>query len=322
MRKFALMACVAALTFGYSVVTSHADDNVANKAAQIVKGQDEKPAKLADLKVNDGAEEGHKTPLQVVAKAIKAAKEKKLADLKACMNGDARRYADEKSWSSSEGATNLQEVGRVLATYSDEGHTLLKQNTVGNYAVVVCKSPLGTHMVRAVREGLELEAKEGEEAKKGPENWYLTAYSSNDLETDFNAPQVAQIVDAINKGEVAKLKDFLDPWETQGLELLAGVKEGVDPYELLAGRLKKIITNGEAKPTLLLHRYSGEVAFWFSSEKGDTFIVLTFWNDTDWETKKKSTTARISFNNTAQFHKTPGNTFKSWVDDYDFSKWK
>lgn len=323
MRKVALLACAAALTFGYAAIgTIRADDSVARRAAEVVKGQDDKLPKASALKTNDGTDEGHKSALQVVTKAIKAAKEKKLGDLKACIAADGRRYADEKSWSSSEGATNLQDMAKVLATYSDEGLSLLKQNTVGNYAVVMCTSPLGTHMVRAIREAQELEAKEGEEAKKGPENWYLTAYSANDYETNYNSPQVKQIIDVITKGDAAKLKDFLDPWETQGLELLAGVKEGADPYELLAQRLKTIISNGEGKPTLLLHRYSSEVAFWFSSDKGDTFIVLNFWNETDWESKKKSTSARIAFNNTAQFHKNSGSTFQSWVDNYDYSRWK
>ncbi|MBX3474273.1 MAG: hypothetical protein KF754_07810 [Planctomycetes bacterium] len=322
MRKLAFLACAAALTFGYAAIGTVQADDLAGKASETLKAQDGKLPKAAALKTNDGTDEGHKSAQQVVAKAIKAAKDKKLGDLKACLSGDARRNADEKSWSSSDGSTHLQELAKTLATYSDEGQSLLKQNTVGNYAVVMCSSPLGTHMVRAIREAQEGEAKEGEEPKKGPENWYLTSYQANDYETNYNSPQVKQIIDVINKGEVSKLKEFLDPWETQGLELLAGVKEGADPYDLLAARLKQIITNGEGKPTLLLHRYSSEVAFWFNSEKGDTFIVLSFWNETDWDTKKKSTTARISFNNTAQFHKGAANTFEGWVDNYDYSRWK
>lgn len=324
MRKFALLACAATLTLGVTASpTIHADVKTGtDKDSTLIA---EKVPKAADLKVVDGTDEGHKTPLQVVAKAVKAAKEKKLADLKNCLNEDGRKNADEKSWSmGADEATNLQHVAKVLATYSDEGQTLLKQGTVGHYAVVMCTSPAGTHMVRTIRQAIEVEGKEGEEAKKGAENWYLANYSAGDYEINYNTGHVKSIVEAINKGDVAKLKEFLDPWETQGLDLLVGVKEGVDPYDLLCQRLKSITTNGEGKPTLLLQRYGSQVAFWFNSEKGgDTFIVLTFWNEyEDWETKKLTTTARISFGSTAQWHKSAGDTFKGWVEDYDYSKWK
>jgi hypothetical protein len=320
MRKIALLACAVAFGFSYSTATVRADD----KSTDTTLVQENKLPKVKDLKVVDGTDAGHKTPLEVVAKAIKAAKDKKLADLKVCLSDDARRNADDKSYGlGANDATNLQHIGKVLATFSDEGQTLLKQGSVGHYAVVMCTSPMGTHFVRTIRQSIELEAKEGEEAKKGPENWYLANYSAGDYEINYNSGNVKQIVEAITKGDVAKLKEFLDPWETQGLDLLAGVKEGVDPYDLLAQRLKTIVTNGDGKPTLLLQRYGSQVAFWFSGEKADTFIVLTFWNEyEDWETKKLTTTARIAFGNTAQFHKNASDTFKSWVEDYDYSGWK
>ncbi|MBK9976167.1 MAG: hypothetical protein IPP14_15450 [Planctomycetes bacterium] len=315
MHKFALMACTAALALGFAVNNVHADP-----VAEAAKAQSgDKLPKLAELKINDGTDEGFKAPADVVTKAIKAAKESKMADLKLCLNGDARNRADEKSWSSSEGNTNLKELQTVLATFSEEGMQTLKQGTVGNYAVVLANSPMGAHLIRVVREQIELEAKEGEEAKKLPYNWYLSSYSSDDYQINLNAPNFKEIIEAINKGDVTKMKEFLEPYETQGLELLVGMKEGVDPYDLLIQRLKKIITNGQGKPTVLLNRYSSEVAFWFNSEAGDTFIVLNFWTETtDWKTKKKQTVARIGFSRTAEFHKKAGPAFKGWVNDYDW----
>lgn len=276
----------------------------------------EKMPKQSELKISDGAEAGHKTPLEVVAKAIKAAKEGKLADLKACLDSDGKRSADENSYQG-EGRTNLKEVSLYLAAYSEEGLKAVAQNTIGSYAIVLCQSPLGTHVVRAVLEAQELPAKEGEEAKPGPKNWYIKYSMFQDFEIDVNAPQVKQIIDAINKADAAKLKEFIDPFDARLYEFIAGVKEGADPFEMLALKLKKIINTG-SKPVMLYAYYSSEAAFWFSHEGKDAFIILSFRSETDYETKKKSTEVKVGLTNTASFAAEPSSQFNGWTQNWNW----
>ncbi|MBE7492319.1 MAG: hypothetical protein HS108_11255 [Planctomycetes bacterium] len=326
MRKFTLLACVAAMTSVFGAASLIQADkapgtDTGRDGALLI--QDRKLPTPKDLKIVEGTDEGHKTPLEVVTRAIKAAKDKKLADLKACMNDDGRRTADEKSYAlGSDNMTNLQHVAKVLASYKDEGLTVLNQGTVGHYAVVMCQSPLGTHMVRVSRQGLQIQGKDGKN-EKGPQNWYLSNYGPDEYQRDYGSPKVKTLIDAINKGDVAKLKEFLQQHETSGLDLLVGVKEGADPYDLLCQRLRSIINNGEGRPTILISRYGNNAAFWFHSEKGSTFIVLNFWTEyEDWESKKLTTEMRVSFGETARFHTYAADAFKNFVEDYDYSNWK
>ena len=304
MAKLMLAACAVLALFAAGAV--HADRE------QGLAQFEEKLPRQSELKVGDGADAGHKSPLEVVARAIKAAKEGKLAELKACLDTDGKRNADENSYMG-EGRTNLKEIALYLASYNDEGLKQVAQCTVGNYAIVLCQSPLGTHVVRTVLEGQQQPAKGEEESKPGPKNWYIRYSMLQDFEIDVNAPAVKKIIDAINKGDPAGLKEFLDPFESRTLDLISGVREGVDPFELLARRLRTIISNGGAKPVMLQNIYSTEVAFWFSAEGKDTFIVLNFNSMSSFEDKKKSTEVHVSLSNTASFHAEPASQYSSWV---------
>lgn len=304
MHKLALIACVAFLFGAAPAVEKTAP-------AQL----EEKMPKQADLKISDGTDEGYKTPVEVMARAIKAAKDSKLADIKACLSKEARPRVDEKSFHGDGNTTKLKEISLALAAYSAEGLTAIKQNTVGNYAVVICTSTLGRHLVRTTLESQDLPAKEGEEAKPGPKNWYISAYEPQDFDINVDTPQVKEIIDVINKGDAAKLKEFLETYETYGLPFLSGAKEGVDAYELLALRLKKIINNGNGKPVLLMNKYSSEVAFWFAGDAGDTFIVLKFW--IPWDAKKKATSVQISFGCTAEFFCRTAGQYRGWAEDWE-----
>lgn len=308
MPKFALVVCaVLALC---AAGAAHADKT---ETIQF----EEKLPKQSDLKFTEGAEAGHKTPAEVVARAIKAAKDGKLADLKACLDSDNKRSADENSYRGN-GQSNVKEVANYLATYNAEGLKSVAQNTVGTYAIVLCTSPLGTHVVRTVLQAQELPAKEGEEAKPGPKNWYVKYSMFEDFEVDVNAPQVKVIIDSISKGDVAKLKEFLDPFESRLYDFISGVKDGADPYGLLAQKLKAIITTGTGRPVMLYSLYSSQAAFWFSHEGKDAFIILNFQAQTSWEDKKKSTDVKIALSNTASFHAEPASQFNSWVQNWSW----
>lgn len=310
MHKFMMAACAAMLALCVTGAVR------ADKSETLAQWEQKLP-RQSELKIKDGTSEGHKTPLEVALRAIRAAKSGKLAELKVCLETDARDSADQNSYLS-EGKTNLQEIGARLALYSEEGLKAVAQNTVGNYALVMATSPRGVHMLRMELEAQELPAKEGEEAQKGPKNWYLCCNAPAELELDVNAPEVRQLIEAINKGDHAKVREFIDPWETRGLDFLAGAKEGCDPFEMLVYRLRKVINNGNGKPVMLMNRYSTEVAFWFSSESADTFIVVQFGTELNWETKRVTTQVKLAFNSSAMFHAEAGSQFKGWTNDWDW----
>ena len=147
-------------------------------------------------------------------------------------------------------------------------------------------------------------------------NWYLSSYSSSDYRCDFNAPGVKEIRDAIEKGDVEKIKPHLDEYQTQVLDLITGVEEGVDGYSLLMKRLKKL-TSSEAKPTIILNRWDSSLCYWFHTDKADSFIVLRFQGDAyDWQTDKKYTDVKVEIGATNEFKKDAGKAFKDFVQDW------
>jgi hypothetical protein len=283
-------------------------------------GQDKatRPPAPKELTAKEGTAEGHKTPLEVAAKAIKAAKADQLATVKACLGKAALRNVDDKSWDSgAKDQTNLQLLATLLAAMDVDGLAQLEQNTVGNYAVVVARRGDAMHLIRTVREAPD----EGDADGRKPHNWMLATYTSHDYRVDYNAPGVKAIRDAIDAGDTAKLKEWIDPDQTRVLDLLSDLQEGVDPYVLLIKRLQKVIKNAE-KPRILLARYmsgqQNQMAFWFHAEAGDTFLALTFSDELDWETSKYSTKVRLNLDNTGYFHRDAGDQFKQFINDYDW----
>jgi hypothetical protein len=281
------------------------------------------PAKVpapSELKVKEGTAEGHKSPVEVVTKAIKAAKADENATLKACLANWAAQQADERSWSAGndKGLTNLQEVARLLAAMEVENMVLLEQNTAGNYAVVAVRRGDAMHMIRTVREAPENE--EGTKDKK-VQNWMLVSCYASDYRVDYNAPGVKAIRDAIEAGDGVKIKEYIEEDQRATLELLREVQEGVDPYDLLAKRLKKIIKNAD-KPKILLSRnnsgFQNVMAYWFHKEGSDTFLVLSFQDEWDWESKKHSTKVLLNLREISQFHTNAGDYFKQFVADFDW----
>lgn len=278
--------------------------------SEITPLADKVPAPTA-LKLNDGVVEGHIKPNDVLKKAVKAAKAGEAETLKGCFNPNNVDYLDEESWSEKDGdkaLTNLQSMMRLLKTYPDDGGIEMKQGTVGDYAVLAVKNGEASNLVQVQR--LKKWEDEGDD-----KNWFLTSYNAYDYRIDYNAPGLKEIRDAIEAGDIDKMKEKLDPWQTGVLDLITGVEEGVDGYALLMKRFQKITKNAE-RPILLKQSGGSAIAYWFHSEAGDTFMVLRFSEQTDWETEKKYTNVEIDISNTSQFAKDPAEFFTSWVGDW------
>lgn len=314
-----LLAVAAALLLSVAIVSPVvADEGVPNKMTPV---GDEIPLPTA-LKVNAGVAEGHKTALEVYTKAIAAAKAGEMDKLKTCFNPNNLDYIDEESWES-EGETKLTYLGAmaaVLKGYSEKGEER-SQGAVGDYAIIAIKNGEAVNLVKCVRV-----AKWTEEGEEKDKSWYLSSYYASEYRIDFNAPGVKSIREAIEKGDVEKMKESLDPWQTQVLDLLSGVQEGVDPYALLMKRLQMIGGGKDSKitPTILLDRSGTRLAYWFHQDKteaaaaSDSFIVLNFWEDWDWQTDKKFTNVRIDIGATTEFHKNGTEAFKNWVQDWSW----
>lgn len=311
-----MMVAVAALVL--LSVTVLADEGQSGK---MTLAADTIPAP-STLKVNAGVAEGHKSPLEVYKKAIAAAKAGEMEKLKSCFNPNNLDYIEEESWES-EGETKLTYLGAMAATlkgYSEEGKEL-SQGAVGDYAVITVRNGEAVNLVKCVRV-----AKWTEKGEEKDKNWFLSTYYANEYRIDYNAPGVKGIRDSIEKGDVEKLKEYLDPWQTQVLDLISGVQEGVDPYALLMKRLQTMGGGKDSKltPTVLLDRSGTRLAYWFHQDKtetaeaSDSFIVLQFWEDWDWQTDKKFTNVRIDIAATTEFHKNNAETYKNWVQDWSW----
>lgn len=300
-------ACALSMSFTSPVI---ADEEVKTAETDLVA--QEATLKPTDLKIGEGTLDGHKKPMDVYLKALKAAKAGEMETLTGCFRFDDRESLAENSWEGDGDKTYLQIVAGILKGYSEEG-MVREQGKVGKYAVIAVKNGEAVNLVKVVLEG-----KRDEDWNEGPKSWFLASYSATDYRTDYNAPGVKSIRDAIDTGNVEKLKEHLDEWQTKVLDLVTGVEEGVDGYALLLKRLKKL-TSAEAKPIFILNRWDSTLAYWFHTETSDTFLVLRFMGDmTDWETDKKYTKVQIDINLTTDFQNDAGETFKNFVSDWDW----
>ncbi len=197
--------------------------------------QDEKLPAADALKVNAGTAEGRKTPTEVVASAIKAAKDGKMDVLKGLWTKDNQQYLDNESYYKGQDIKSIDAVAVVLASFDAAKLKEFAQNTIGNYAIVMHNTEsTGMRLIRTVYE------------KK---NWCLRDYWIDEYLRDYSAG-LKQTREAIEAGG-AKLKERLDTYETDTLDLLSGVQDGVDPYDLLAKRLKKATTSDGAPRAFL-----------------------------------------------------------------------
>lgn len=297
-------ACALSMSFTSPVI---ADEDT--KTELVAEDAVPKPT---DLKFLDGTNEGHKKPMDVYLKAVKAAKGGDMAALKSCFRLDDRDDLDEtNSWDGGE-KTYLQWMGDILKGYSEEG-MVREQGKIGKYAVIAVKNGEAVNLVKVVLEG-KRDEKTWEE---GPRDWFLASYRPMEYRIDYNAPGVKAIRDMIDKGDVAKMKEYLEEWQTKTLDLITGAEDGVDGYALLMKRLKKI-TSSEAKPIFLLGRYDTALCYWFHSEESDTFLVLRFTEQQDWQTDKRHTEVKLELDKICDFHRDAGKAFRDFVGDYDW----
>lgn len=317
MSRIMLWAGAAALALGAAVAPVTADRHEDGRLTLL----NELP-KPKELVSKDGTLEGHKTPLEVVKKAINAAKNDKLDDLKACLAEDPRKNdADREHWGigDEKGKTNLQVTAKLLAALDAEKSKQLEQGTKGNFAAVLVQKGDAVHLVRTVRQAPKEE--KGEASKRKEYNWFLSSCDPGDYRLDFNTPQLKAFREAVTNADTAKFKEFIDESQTRVLDLLKDVQEGVDPYALLIKRLQTAMKNAE-RPTWLFGRWDTwgnvRVAFWFHGEKSDTFVVLRFRNEPDWETKTYSTKLQLDLDATAGFNRDAGNEFKNLINDWDW----
>jgi hypothetical protein len=314
-----LLAVAAALVLSVAVVSPvTADEGVAGKMTPVAEGI---PLQSA-LKITAGVAEGHKTPLEVFKKAIAAAKAGEMDKLKSCFEPNNLDYIEQETWESTEEkkVTYLSLMAVVLKGYSEAGEERA-QGSVGDYAIIAVKNGDAVNLVKTVRT-----AKWTDKGEEKDKNWYLSSFYDSEYRIDYSAPGVKAIREAIEKSDVAKMKEYLDPWQTPVLDLIAGVQEGVDPYALLMKRLQMIGGGKDSKitPTILLDRSGTRLCYWFFQDKTDTtaatdsFLSLRFWEETeDWETGKKTTKVQIDIGGTSEFHKNPTDTFKYWVQDWN-----
>ncbi|MCB9932195.1 MAG: hypothetical protein H6841_02105 [Planctomycetes bacterium] len=306
--KRILLAGVAAIALSAMFVSPVVADKVeGGKVTLVAEGV---PAPDA-LKINAGVKEGHKAPLEVYKKALKAAKAGEMETLKACFNPNNIDGIDSQSWDSDgdEELTNLGSMAKVLKGYSEDGAERA-QGSVGDYAIIAVKNGEAVNLVKCVRV-----AKWTDDGEEKDKNWYLSSYYANEYRIDYNAPGVKEIRDAIEKGDVAKLKEHLDEYQTQVLDLIT--EEGTDGYALLLKSLKGIAAP-DAKPAIILSRSDNALAYWFHSDKGDKFLVLRFMETYDWKTEKKYTQVNVEVSYTSQFKKDAGETFKNFVADWSW----
>jgi hypothetical protein len=260
------------------------------------------------LKVEEGHDEGHKSPIEVVKQAIEAAKEDEIDKLRALFHENQHDRLSSRDFGSREEATNLQTIATLLAQFDADKLDVMTQGTVGNYAVVTVRHGDALHLIRVQR------LTQGENEHR---NWYLTSSMPTNYRTNYAAPGVQTIREAITGDDVTKMREHLDDYQTRGLELLRGVNPEVDPYQLLQQRLKRIIESAE-NPTVLLNLHYNAVAFWYNSDKGDKFVVFSFREERNWQTNEYSTTVFIDLDSTSNFHTQPLNYFRGWVHDYDW----
>jgi hypothetical protein len=268
--------------------------------------QEEKLPSPDALKIVAGTAEGHKTPTEVLTKAIKAAKDGKMDALKSCFTKDAQKQLDETYYGNNKEQKYIEVVAQQLAGLDPAKLSEIPQNTCGKYAIIKTETEKGTHFIRT---------------SWAVKNWYLKDYHPDDYSRNY-MNGMEDIKKIIESGTGAKLKEKLEAYETETLELLVGVQEGVDPYDLLLKRIKKI-TTGEGKPKMFLNYWSAEIALWFNNPKAegakDSFLAIRL--TPEWDSKSGATSyvAKVGLYNTAQFHKRAGYQFTYWVQDWEYS---
>jgi len=302
--RFKVMMAACALALLASVTAVNADRNRGGD----VQLMNEMP-KPAGLKVEAGQDEGHKSPIEVVTKAIKAAKEGDTDALLTCIPKEQHDQAKQRDWSAGqEEVTNLASLTAILARFDTDHLREMKQGSVGNYAVVSVRHGEALHMIRTSR------TKIGDSDER---NWMLSHASPQYYRIDYNAPDVRSIREAVMGDDVKKLVEFLDEYQCRGLEMLKGVDPEVDPYALLQQRLKSNMESAE-RPIWLLNTYTNSVALWFHSDKGDKFVVLAFREDRDWRTSEVRTKVVIDIDATSTFHTGAFNAYRNWVADWNW----
>jgi hypothetical protein len=312
--KWMAFAGAAALALSVGFVSPVTADKSTDQGGGVELLQEKVPAPT-DLKINEGSADGHKLPMDVYKKALKAAKGGDLETLRGCFNPNNLDFIDEKTWENDgdEELTYLGAVAKALKGYSEEG-AARAQGKVGDYAVITVRNGEAVNLVKVVRT-----AKYSDDGKEQPKNWYLSSFYASEYRIDYNAADVKTIKDAIDKGDLAKFKEFLDPWQTQVLDLLDGVQEGVDPYALLLKRVQLIAKNADA-PTILVDRSGTGLAYWFhNAEKGtNTFLCLRFVEDYDWRTEKRFTSVKFDISSTTEFHRDAKQAFDNYVQDWSW----
>lgn len=303
--KRILLAGVAALALSALYVSPVVADKA--EGSRLIPVAEGVPAPDA-LKVNAGVKEGHKSALEVYTKAVKAAKAGEMETLKGCFDPNTVEYIEQEAWDSDgeEKLTHLANIANILKGYSEAGAERA-QGSVGDYAVIVVQNGEAVNMVKCVR------VNKWSETESKDKNWYLASYYGNEYRIDYNAPDVKKVRDAIEKGDVEKLKEHLDQYQTQVLDLISG--DGTDGYALLLKSLKAIGSK-EVKPTTILSRGDNALAYWFHTDKSDSFLVLRFMESYDWQTEKRFTQVQIEISYTSQFKKDAAETFKSFVQDW------
>ena len=142
-----LMAGVATLAF-CAMFTSPVVADKADGSSKATPVAEALPAPDA-LKINDGEAEGHKRPIDVYKKAVKASKAGDLEALKSCFEEDSREYMDDDSYEK-DGDKELTYAGllaKILKNYSEDA-VERAQGRVGYYAVVAVKNGEAANLIR------------------------------------------------------------------------------------------------------------------------------------------------------------------------------
>ncbi|MHC4840770.1 MAG: hypothetical protein ACYTDT_07365 [Planctomycetota bacterium] len=317
MKNLLMMSAtlIAGIAIGISV------DSSAERKEAVVTSLDTpiqfetKLAKQADLKISKGTIENHTEPEAVAKRALTAAKEDKLADLKSCFAQGDHKNLDKEAWNSSEKMTNLQVLSKTLAGFDIESLSIVKQNTQGNFVVAMVESDKGQHVLQVHLRGHE----DGFGNKDKPKGWFLRApWNADELLINYADKKLEKFREAVKAGDTAAIKEFTNEYsfETQLLNLISGVKEGVDPYDLLIGRMQRIMKTAE-KPYALFQKDGTSIAFWFEGEKESAFLVVNFSYQRDWGSKELKTNLQMNVSLMSNFHSNPGQAFQGFVRDYE-----
>ncbi|CAG0931404.1 hypothetical protein PLCT1_01758 [Planctomycetaceae bacterium] len=247
----------------------------------------------ADLKLLDGEVEGRKSPLEAVKTAIKAAKDNKSAELKACFQKSVQEYLDGETYFKDKEMKEIDALAMILGTWNAEGKDMeqFAQNRVGKYGVVSVKAEKKMYLVRC-----RYEAK----------GWYLMDGYHHSYAHNW-ASKMDEAIASVKSGEAEKVKTLIAEHERPMFDLVAG--EGCDPYGSLAKKLKGF-QEGKGKPLMLLNAYSDVIAFWFHTDKEDKFITFQSYADGE-----DTSAVTLSIWALSEFNKDSANAYVPFVLD-------